>query len=638
MIKLLVVAPYRNFADMFREVFAKQHADVDGTDHDVQLDLIVEYDQEKISRMQPSCDVVIARGFSATILKRGKIPVVEVPLLPYDIIRVLLKSRELHPGRRVVFPATPNLTAHAESLDTLLGLDIEFIHMPSTMGREPEIAFGKIRDPDGCVVIGGKPITDFAERLGMPNFTIESGPEAMASALAEATRLARVRRLEQERAQSFKSILDYNTDGILALDKENRFTTLNAMAGKILELNGAAVGRTLASFHPDTPLTTLLARVPHCSDEIVLFKNTPLVVNKTGIFLEGERIGSVVTLQYLTKIQNSEKNIRNKIADRGLVAKHSFDDIRGDGPAIRQAVRTAHRFAGVDSGVLIIGQSGTGKELFAQSIHSESQQKRHPFMAINCAAIPENLLESELFGYAEGAFTGAVKGGKPGLIELAHMGTLFLDEIGEMPLRLQARLLRVLQEKEFMRIGGEKVTPVTIRVIAATNKNLPDLIDAGQFREDLYYRLAVLTLRLPPLSERVEDIPLLVSLFLEESARRLQRPLFAVSAETMAMLCRLPWPGNVRELRNICEQLIVLCDDATIDKEQTEAVLAEKLQRTHAADKHFAQTPTKARHPECTPETVRALLSEGLSKQKVADTLGINRSTLWRRMREWELC
>lgn len=635
MLNVFVVAPHQRFADAFREVFAKQQKET--RDSAVKLDVAVEYYEEKLREMRPSCDVIIARGSAAAVLRRGPIPVVEVSILPHDLVRVWQAARAAHPGKRVVCLATADFVSPLESLTRLVGLDIEYVYLPSTLGRDPEKALDTIADPANCVIIGGKPVTNPAEQRGIPCYNIESGPEAMRSALLEALRLAEVRLLEQERAQRFKSILDYNSDGIIAQDAKNRFTTLNAMAEKILEVSAvSATGKTLADFHPDDPLTVFLDKTPHCSDEVVLFKTVPLVVNKRGIFFKGERIGSVVTLQYLSRVQNTEKNIRNQITDRGLVAKHTFEDIKGDSRPIRLAVETALKFAAVDSGVLIVGQSGTGKELFAQSIHTESPQCRFPFMAINCAAIPESLLESELFGYAEGAFTGAAKGGKPGLIELAHMGTLFLDEIGEMPLRVQARLLRVLQEKEIMRIGSEKITPVSIRVIAATNKNLPDLVRDGLFREDLYYRLAVLTLRVSSLEQRREDIPQLVNIFVEATAKRLRRPVPEIAVETLGLLSRLSWLGNVRELRNICEQLVVLCESGTIELAEAETVLAEKIWRSEQRRGAGAVENEQPRQTECTPELVETLLSQGYSKQKVADFLGINRSTLWRRMQEWD--
>ncbi len=630
MITILVIAPYQKFADEFADVIdAASRAAAPGDA--IASNIIVEYDHAVLAKLRPECDVVIARGYSAALLRQSGVPVVEVQLLPYDILHALHRCRAEYPDRKVVFPATPAFSQHARYLAEFMDLGIEIIDMPSTKGDEPERAFAKIQAQE-FAIIGGQPVCTLAEKRGIPHMLIESGPEAMQAAFAEARRLAVVRRQEMEKHESFKAILDYNTDRIIALDKENRFTSINAMAGKILGISTTdALGKRLEDFYPEEYLPDFLARTPHCSDEVAQFDGVPLVINKTGIFLEGERIGSVVTLQYVAKIQKSEKSIRNKITERGLVARHRFDDILGVSQAIKKAVQTARKYSQVDAGVLIMGKSGTGKELFAQSIHNESQKQRNPFMAINCAALPESLLESELFGYVDGAFTGAVKGGKSGLIELAHNGTLFLDEIGEMPLRLQGRLLRVLQEKEIMRLGSEKITPVSIRVIAATNKDLSALVRDGAFRDDLYYRLAVLTLTLPPLEERRDDIPVLTAALLDSFAKQLRRPAMTISDQAMDLLVQRSWPGNVRELRNACERLAVLCESGCIGENEVLAALADFI-----AGESIQLQPRSARQ-KISKERVEALLSQGITRQGIADKLGINRITLWRKMREWNM-
>lgn len=227
----------------------------------------------------------------------------------------------------------------------------------------------------------------------------------------------------------------------------------------------------------------------------------------------------MVSFQNVSQLQNAEKVIRKKVKNLGWTAKYTFDDIIGSSPAIRELIRKARRYAETDSDILLIGQSGTGKELLAQSIHNASDRKKGPFVAINCAALSQNLLESELFGYVDGAFTGAQKGGKEGLFEQAHTGTIFLDEIGEVPLELQAKLLRVIQEREVMRIGDNKMILVDIRIVAATNRDLNQYVRENKFRLDLYYRLDVLHLKLPTLNERGHDIGILAEYLLNRKRR-----------------------------------------------------------------------------------------------------------------------
>ena len=252
-------------------------------------------------------------------------------------------------------------------------------------------------------------------------------------------------------------------------------------------------------------------------------------------------------------------------ADVALIGKRLIDrqhlkavtGIVGETDSMREAVERVVQIAPVNSTVLITGESGTGKERIARGIHALSPRKHRPFIAANVAAMPETLLESELFGHEKGAFTGAA-GQRKGLFELAHRGTLFLDEVGEMPHSTQAKLLRVLEEREFMRVGGESAIQVDVRVITATNQNLRYLVDSGRFRRDLYYRLNVLGIDLPPLRERKADIPLLVESFIRHASKEHDRPEVSISAEAMALLMRYEWPGNVRELKNLIESMVVL--------------------------------------------------------------------------------
>jgi propionate catabolism operon transcriptional regulator len=283
-----------------------------------------------------------------------------------------------------------------------------------------------------------------------------------------------------------------------------------------------------------------------------------------------------------------------------------------------------------DSTVLLQGESGTGKEMLAQGIHLASRRKKGPFVAINCAALPENLLESELFGYEEGSFTGARKGGKPGLFELAHHGTIFLDEMGELPLILQARLLRVLQEREVMRIGGSKVIPVDVRVIAATNRKLVDQVHQGLFREDLFFRLAILVLRIPPLRERKEDIPLLIEAFIRDwnKTNRLH-----LTDDDIRKLQSYSWPGNVRELSNFIERAMVLLEAGeSIDLFDPNVWINAERQPMHKTNVSFE---TMGPGTEETEEEYikRVLKEEGGNMGRAAKRMGMHRSTLWRKIK-----
>ena len=340
-----------------------------------------------------------------------------------------------------------------------------------------------------------------------------------------------------------------------------------------------------------------------------------------------------MTFQDVTQIQQVEIQIRKKMTDKGLNAHYHFNDIIHDSPEIDYVIEKAKKFASVSSNILIEGETGTGKELFAQSIHNASTRCNGPFVAVNCAALPENLLESELFGYVEGAFTGTAKGGKTGLFELAHKGTLFLDEISEIPLSIQGKLLRVLQEHEVRRVGGDRVISVDVRIIAATNHSLSRITEQGRFRQDLLYRLNVLKLFLPPLRRRCGDTKILFLHYLNLYYRQLGRIIPHVATAAIQMLSDYHFPGNIRELRNVTERLVVIC----MDKEEITADDMREALHPEELPVKFQSTdmPILPFYQDGEREFLIRMLEESNYNQTLtAEKLGINRTTLWRRMKK----
>ncbi len=259
----------------------------------------------------------------------------------------------------------------------------------------------------------------------------------------------------------------------------------------------------------------------------------------------------------VTDVMNLQNSLRNQLRSKGYISKYNFDMILGESEKIKKTVEMAKRVSLINKTTLIVGESGTGKELFAQSIHNASNRSKYPFVAVNCATIPTNLLESELFGYEEGAFTGAKKGGRAGLFEKAHRGVLFLDEIGEISLELQAKLLRVIEEKEIMRVGGNEIIPIDVRIVAATNKNLKNYVENDKFRLDLFFRLNTITIKIPPLRERREDIKILINNIIENEGCKYK----TLTVELQIFLTNYNWEGNIRELKNCIEYMCVVSDD-----------------------------------------------------------------------------
>lgn len=342
--------------------------------------------------------------------------------------------------------------------------------------------------------------------------------------------------------------------GVIGINPAGNIFLCNENAEKIIGLTeDDVINKNGMELFPRIPFKHVLKTLESIEEKIIIIHGEYVVVSVSPLVHSNKPYGAVAIMRKYKDTEKKQHKIRKQLVGKGHVAKYQFNDIMGKGSAINKSKSIAKRMANSNSSILITGETGTGKELFAQAIHNSSPRKNYPFVAVNCGAFPESLLESELFGYEEGAFTGARKGGKPGLFELAHNGTLFLDEIAEIPMNLQVKLLRVLQEKEVVRLGGDSIINVDFRVIAATNKNLKSMVNEGKFREDLYYRLNVLPLKIPPLRNRKEDI-----LFLFEETKKQFNGNFVLTEKAKELLLSHNWDGNVRELINCVEYLVNL--------------------------------------------------------------------------------
>ncbi len=342
-------------------------------------------------------------------------------------------------------------------------------------------------------------------------------------------------------------VLNHVNDGLIAYDEKGIITVYNETSETIFGMRSAfVIGKNITQIIKDQSIRDFLLN-PSVKDEIVgKIRDNQYIIDKMAF---DKSQSYICTIKDTRDSLNFEKKIRQMMMKKGLVAKYHMSDIIGNSQAIRSTVEKAKKLATTDLSILIRGESGVGKEIFSSAIHNASHRNNGPFLAINFSALPEELAESELFGYEEGSFTGAKKGGKKGLFEEANGGTIFLDEIGDISPRLQARLLRVLQEKEIRRIGGAEIIPIDVRVIAATNRDLVKMCQQGQFREDLYHRLRKLYLKIPPLREHIEDLDELIAHFIRLSGGK----VLTFSAEVFNMLCTNPWTGNVRELQNLVD-------------------------------------------------------------------------------------
>jgi len=367
----------------------------------------------------------------------------------------------------------------------------------------------------------------------------------------------------------FDSILDNPFEGILAIDDAGVVTYVNGFFLNILQLSAKdLLGRKVWEALPGCRLYDTVLQGHSQWGENLKICGRDFLIMRFPVKQDGRIVGAVV--KTIFPDMATAKGIANRVIHPSKSVeqrRHLFTcmDIIGETPPMLAAKKLARKAARTDSTLLITGESGTGKEVFAQAVHNRSMRREGPFVKVNCAAIPENLLESELFGFMEGSFTGAMRGGKPGKFELAEGGTIFLDEIGDMSLAMQAKLLTVLQEKEVERIGGTKPIALNVRIIAATNKDLRKMVREGRFREYLYYRLKVLEIHLPSLRERTEDIPLILDYLIMRINQKIGSDIQGVTPLSLKCMMDHPWPGNVRELENMIEQAINLSEDALID-------------------------------------------------------------------------
>lgn len=369
----------------------------------------------------------------------------------------------------------------------------------------------------------------------------------------------------EERAHELNTILNLVSEGIIAINTKHQITHINEVAAQIFHTTREkAIGHNAELLFDANPpiFDTLKTGIPYSLKERKIKRNNHLIHFLTsGVPIlnnKGQIIGGVMTIKDFRQVEEILSKVERKPQST------TFDQIIYQSRRMKDLIETAKTVAQGASTILLRGESGTGKELFAKAIHAESPRSHSAFIPINCAALPDTLLESELFGYEEGSFTGATKGGKKGLFEQAHGGTLFLDEIGEISPHVQVRLLRVLQEGRIRRVGGAKEIPVDVRIIAATHRNLEEMINKAQFREDLYYRLNVIPLQIPALRERPEDIPLIAQSLIRKITKRLGKSEVHLTKESIDLLMAQKWPGNVRQLENLLERIINLNLDSQI--------------------------------------------------------------------------
>jgi PAS domain S-box-containing protein len=634
MVELTFCVPYLSLLDLARQVFA-EHPEA----HRIKRN-ILHVEVQDIPSLKLSGDAIIARGVAAGTIRKlnSSAPLIELPVTGYDILNAVHECKKKFDAKRIACLGSQYVLYGTPAIARATETELWSYQIAS---EEDGARFvGEAIEKGADAIVGGLMVAKLASSSGLPAVMIESGYESIRQAVDEAVRTALISRSERARVERLRTIMDYSDEGIVAVDEEGRVALLNRVAKEIARCKSEdAVGRNVDDLMPELELSGVLRTGTEELETLRSIGNTMVTASCVPLRIDSETFGAVAIFQKISRIQEVEGRIRRKLFRKGLTAKYHFRDIVGKSPALLEVIDLAKQYSAVDSNILLEGETGTGKELFAQSIHNASTRKRGPFVAVNCAAIPEHLIESELFGYVEGAFTGAAKAGKAGLFELAHSGTVFLDEISELPLQFQARLLRVLQEKEIMRLGHDRVIPIDVRVIAASNVSLKELVRANRFRSDLLYRIDVLRIAIPPLRKRYEDVSTLVKHYLRQNRPALPKDKPVITEKALALLTEHAWLGNVRELMNFCERVSIISKDGRVDEQSVLMVLdfdAPALGAGQSQDDGFPTDVDKDSFRRLEKRIIAAALRQcGGNKKKTAQLLGIDASTLWRKIKKY---
>lgn len=584
--------------------------------------------------------VIIARPPAAKILTRCElsVPVVQVDYTSFDVCQALHQASEISDNVGVFDTETHMLTFDYELIARMLKFEFQVFRCRNDRQLLDKLKEAKTNGIDVAVCLEAF-VAEMAREQGFRTILVQCQRETVEDAFRKAMEIIEINRINKRKELQLSTILDSIVDGVIAVDEKDRVTVFNPAAEKTLGIKAKAIlGKPIKEFFAVGSLQRTWGDRKEAINEIVEINHTYLVVTRKPLVIEGQNAGLVITFQQAERVKRAEEKLRRELHAKGLVAKFNFTDIIGCSSAIKKTIEEARCYARSEGTVLILGETGVGKELFAHAIHQESKRKSGPFVAINCSALPETLLESELFGYEEGAFTGAKKGGKIGLFELAHGGTIFLDEIGDLSTHLQVRLLRVLQEREIMRLGGNTIIPVDVRVIAATNQNLEEAVNSGRFRLDLFYRLNILKLEIPPLRERREDIPLLFDFFARRLAEKLGLSYQRVPNCLLEELTKYDWPGNVRELQGFVERYLALGETDTKKYPVFRYLISQLLeeQRGEPENKKIIIELDTLERMEA--QLIRQVYNSFQGrKSELARVLGISRSTLWKKMKRANL-
>jgi len=594
-------------------------------------EFIAEQHHEKLVELDKRRDieVFVAGGGNAAMIASMQLdtPLVSIKVSGFDIMQALWRAQSV--AKKAVFINYIEPIEQLERFASLFKIEVEQ-HTFNSVTQAVDTVLSVVQQPDS-IIIGASHVCDIAQSMQANSVFIYS-QDSIHQALSGAEQLALSLHAERIKREKLEAILRAVHDGIIYIDEHANVEELNPAAESILGIKAKdTLNLPIAKVIPNSQLEKVFRTGQSQYNQVLKIGDTQILSNRVAVFNQGKIIGALASFQDAKNIRKAEQSLRVNRYAKGLVAKYSLGHYIGENPIIKKILTRATHFANTDASILIQGETGTGKELIAQGIHLASHRALGPFVAINCASIPESLLESTLFGYDEGAFTGANKNGKTGLFELADKGTIFLDEIGELPLKLQGRLLRVLQEKQVMRLGSDTLLNIDVRVISASNRNLLSMVKNNSFKDDLFYRLNVLSISLPSLKERLDDLPLFVAHFFKRHEVP-QQQYSTLIAHAMPALLSYSWPGNIRELENLVERTAILLKVNIAEPEILQEI-NESLGLKIYLDEPVANTSSLGIKDIEQQHLQTVLQASNNNRSIAAKKLGISRSTLWRKLK-----
>lgn len=575
--------------------------------------------------IQSGTRIIISRGGTAALLRNNiPIPVIEIAHDFHGVYRILQEAKNTSQKIAAIgFPQFCRALRHYQSMT-----NDEFKICQVYNHHDIENVIKNLSENDYHMVIGGLTVAEMAKKYNLNVIEGDADNNSIEQAINEAHGLLKYINRENLKLVMSHAALNQSREGIMCVDQLGEIIHINAIGMTLFQCQ---VGDKLFKKEVFKDIYASMINESNVKEQAIEINGT-LVSLSVRHFSNRHNSYAVITgLSQESTLWQQTTSKKSHL--RGYATSYSFDNIIAQSPIMHQVIQKARLCAQHELPVHILGDTGTGKELFAKSIHHVSARSHGPFVALNCAAIPESLLESELFGYAEGAFTNARKGGKPGVFEMATNGTVFIDEISEAPLSVQVKLLRVLQEKQFSRLGGDTLLSADFRLITASNKDLGQLVASGEFRQDLYYRINILELQLPSLRERPEDIMVLIHHLLQQQNKHL-----TFTADAVNCLQNYDWPGNIRELQAVIYRLIVLLDGNTVNKEVLQQI-SHLSPACHQSVSLVSDHMLVADESDLLKKQEKQLIASVIEKTdgdrtRASAILGISPTTLWRKLKQ----